>query len=487
MATSELAIRFTEGKYATRSEVSRDLKMSLIDNIWNTILSYRSNFNRYLTIKSIDRNQLVLCFCASISGEANGCFTKINKVIREFSELNPSNGDLKYFEDQALILGLKSIAKDNDLEVSEQYLRDIIHGEVKFIDESHKILVNYLEALRFAQENSKREIDENFLGDIYAKVNGYEEFNQFYREVEDNHAGNRVIIDRIYTCAPVALIPSMMDSLFNFLKTSELPSTCKAAIASYYISYIRPFTKYSDVIAVLIAKSILASTEFGPSALLLPLESIIVEKQEELAKIFVEVQKTYDTTYFVNFMLAFIKNKCDELTEVIRNAKAKEIKEDFYRLDEPEKTAIAIPEEKVEEPTPVEEKPIVVEQKVEVKKEEQVNKKLVEDKPILVNNQVSQEQVAVTYIPPVLDERQAARLEVHLLELDPSLKKHEAKFYARHCTLGKRYTIAQYKKSIGCVYETARTSMDHLVASGYYRKEMVKNKHVYTPIPRQGN
>jgi hypothetical protein len=39
MATSELAIRFTEGKYATRQEVSRDLKMSLIDNIWNSILS----------------------------------------------------------------------------------------------------------------------------------------------------------------------------------------------------------------------------------------------------------------------------------------------------------------------------------------------------------------------------------------------------------------------------------------------------------------
>jgi hypothetical protein len=26
--------------------------------------------------------------------------------------------------------------------------------------------------------------------------------------------------------------------------------------------------------------------------------------------------------------------------------------------------------------------------------------------------------------------------------------------------------------------------MDHLVELGYYRKEMVKNKNVYTPIPR---
>ena len=179
-------------------------------------------------------------------------------------------------------------------------------------------------------------------------------------------------------------------------------------------------------------------------------------------------------------MLSFIKNKCYELTDVIVNAKATEIKKDFYRLDEPEKTAINIPQEKTDEV-----KQEVVEETKEVAKPVEQVKKLVEDNSNLVNNQVIQEQVAVTYIPPALDERQAARLEVHLLEMDPLLKKHEAKFYARHCTLGKRYTIAQYKKSIGCVYETARTSMDHLVTLGYYRKEMVKNKHVYTPIPKQ--
>ena len=101
-----------------------------------------------------------------------------------------------------------------------------------------------------------------------------------------------------------------------------------------------------------------------------------------------------------------------------------------------------------------------------------------------VVKEVQREEIAVSYIPPVLDERSACRLEEHLLELDPSMKRGEAHFYARHCTLGKRYTIQQYKRSIGCAYETARTSMDHLVAMGYYRKEMVKNKNVYTPIPR---
>ena len=96
-----------------------------------------------------------------------------------------------------------------------------------------------------------------------------------------------------------------------------------------------------------------------------------------------------------------------------------------------------------------------------------------------------QEQIAVSYIPPALDEKQALRLEQHLLELDPSLRKHEARFYARHCTLGKSYTIAQYKRMIGCVYETARTAMDHLVELGYYRKDSSNKKFIYTPIPRK--
>ena len=123
------------------------------------------------------------------------------------------------------------------------------------------------------------------------------------------------------------------------------------------------------------------------------------------------------------------------------------------------------------EPKPVEQKP-VEQPKAEIAAE-------------LPPQQPVQEQIAVSYIPPALDEKQALRLEQHLLELDPSLRKHEARFYARHCTLGKSYTIAQYKRMIGCVYETARTAMDHLVELGYYRKDSSNKKFIYTPIPRK--
>ena len=82
-----------------------------------------------------------------------------------------------------------------------------------------------------------------------------------------------------------------------------------------------------------------------------------------------------------------------------------------------------------------------------------------------------------------LSEKDLQKLTEELLETDPTLKKGQAHFYIRHREKGHFYTIEQYRKAEGCVYETARTSMDHLALRGYYRREKVNNKKfVYTPI-----
>ena len=519
MASNELAIRFTEGKYATKNEVSKELKMSLIDNIWSNILKYRMTFNRYLTIRSIEKNQLVLCQCPSVSALSNATDMKLIHLMREYSKLSIAHGDSQYFEDQCFILSLKALAKEYDLEVNDAYLRSLIHGEVREISSQNKVLVNYLAALKFVKNNYIHSLDIDFLANLYSKITGVEELTSFYRQTEDTNRENRVIIDRIYTCAPTSLIEPMMESLFTFINSSSLTAAVKASIAYYYIIYIRPFSHFSDEIALLMAKAILAHSDLGEIGALLPLESILSQEQEEIAKLFVEVQKTSDTTYFVNYMLKFIEEKANDLLDVIANSKATSMRQDFYRL-EPERQAMVAPEEpepapqptyptnptyyqqdlfeqpKVEsapqpqprsvyeQPKPVYEQPKPAPQPEPVRPQpvEQPKPQPVEEKVVV---KPQNEQIAVAYVPPVLDERQAARLEQHLLELDPSLRKHEAHFYARHCTLGKSYTIAQYKKSIGCVYETARTSMDHLVELGYYRREQVKNKYVYSPIARK--
>ena len=70
-----------------------------------------------------------------------------------------------------------------------------------------------------------------------------------------------------------------------------------------------------------------------------------------------------------------------------------------------------------------------------------------------------------------------------LREVHPQLKKKQAHFYAGHCTIGLHYTIDQFKSEEHTVYETARTSMEDLANRGFYKKEMIGKKFVYTPIP----
>ena len=507
MPSNELAIRFTEGKYATKSEVGKELKMSMFDNIWSNILSYRSGYNRYLSIKSIEKNQLVVCFCPSVNALVNSADMKLIRLMKESSRLSVTNGEVNRFEDECLIKSLKYVAAEHQCEASENYIRSLIHGDIREVSPDVRILSRYLDALNYVKKYHVNTIDVDFLAEIYSRLLGTSELTSFYRTTEDSNRENRVLIDRIYTSAPVYLIEGMMESLFTFISTSTLSAATKASIAYYYINYIRPFSTFSDEVALLIAKAILAHDGLSELGVLLPLESLLVEQQEEITRLFVEVQKTCDTTYFVNFALKQMEGKCDDLFNYIAEMKASTLKQDFYREDKPapfqgqsvQQSLFDSVEETKPAPAPVQQTPVqpapqpVVQQepvKVVVQPQIVVEQPKVEvakpvEQPVVEEPVSQQEQIAVSYIPPAIDEKQALRLEQHLLELDPSLRKHEARFYARHCTLGKSYTIAQYKRMIGCVYETARTAMDHLVELGYYRKDSSNKKFIYTPIPRK--
>jgi len=83
-----------------------------------------------------------------------------------------------------------------------------------------------------------------------------------------------------------------------------------------------------------------------------------------------------------------------------------------------------------------------------------------------------------------LSEKEIKEYIQYLLETNPALNKNQASFLANHCTMGRYYTIQQFKKFTRCAYETARTSMDKLAQERYYSKLQVKNKFVYTPIKK---
>ena len=494
MAGNDLAMRFTEDKYATKNEVARELKVSSVDTFWANILSYRSHFYHYLAVRTIEKNMLLFCGCPAVNSLVNNVEMKLIRANREYCLIPPNS---KQYRQLYSAFGKESLRILNDVEqlgVEEGYLESVLRREVVSAIPNNMLLVNYVKSLAYIKRAYVNPINEDFLADLYAKLLGTEELTEFYRNSEDRNPENRVLIDRIYTSAPVNAIGGMMNNLFTFIATSTLSTSLKAIITFFYINYVKPFSKYSEEMAVLMAKAILAHEAFGETVVDLPLEKLLLLPGEEAARIYVEVQKTSDITYFVNYVFKYLSRYCEDFLDEITKSKVTELKEDFYQVDEkieevevPEQPAqpekfetidLFAANEEPKQEAPVEEAPVS-------SKEEPVEQPVPQPKKKTVKVTYVQEELAVAYIPVALDEKQAVLLEQDLLERDPELKKGEAKFYARHCTKGKKYTIAQYKKSLRCAYETARTSMDHLAELLYYRKEKVKNKYVYIPVEKE--
>lgn len=495
MAGNDYAMRFTEDKYATKLEVGRELKVSSVDPFWSNILSYRSNFYHYLSIRTIEKNMLLFCGCPAINSLVNNLEAKLLRVNRETMMLTPNSKQFKNVDYTFKKEVLNILNEFEQLHVGDDFIDSVMRNEVVSAIPANMLLVNYPHALNYIRTAYVNKIDEDFLAELYAKLLGTEELVTFYRTSEDRNPENRVLIDRVYTSAPVNLIGPMMNSLFTFINSSTLPTSLKATITFFYINFVKPFANYSEEMAILMAKSVLAHEAFGDSIVALPLEKLLLLPKEEAARIYVEVQKTADVTYFVDYAFKYLSKFCDEFLDDIAQAKVSEMRADFYQIDENK------PIQEVEVPTQAkvetvdlfaeEEKEETVPTQAPVQKVEQVREEPHEvvtseaPKKKTVKVTYVQEELAVAYIPVALDEKQAVLLEQDLLERDPELKKGEAKFYARHCTKGKKYTIAQYKKSLRCAYETARTSMDHLAELLYYRKEKIKNKYVYIPVERE--
>ena len=507
MAGNDYAMRFTEDKYATKLEVGRELKVSSVDPFWSNILSYRSHFYHYLTLRTIEKNMLLFCGCPAINSLVNNLEVKLIRVNRDYAMIAPNSKQFKNinYTFQKEIIDL--LNEFEQLGVDDGFITSVMRGEVVSAIPANMLLVNYKKALNYIKRAYVNAIDEDFLAELYSKLLGTEELTTFYRASEDRNPENRVLIDRIYTSAPVNLITPMMNSLFTFINSSTLSSSLKAIVTFFYINLIKPFSQYSEEVAVLMAKAVLAHEAFGDTVVDLPLERLLVLPKEEVARIYVEVQKTADITYFVDYVFKHLNKYCDSFMEAIAQAKVADVREDFYQVDEEKRVEeVEVPqptrvetidlfapqeEEEIEQPIeqPDEEtQPQVFEEEFNPEpapKKEEPAQTYEAPKKKTVKVTYVQEELAVAYIPVALDEKQAVLLEQDLLERDPELKKGEAKFYARHCTKGKKYTIAQYKKSLRCAYETARTSMDHLAELLYYRKEKVKNKYVYIPVERE--
>ena len=67
-----------------------------------------------------------------------------------------------------------------------------------------------------------------------------------------------------------------------------------------------------------------------------------------------------------------------------------------------------------------------------------------------------------------------------LLEYYPFLQKEQVLFYISHCKSGCYYTVRQYLEFSDVCYETARLHLSQLVSMGWYKKQKIGKKFVYS-------
>lgn len=490
MSNPNLAIRFTDEVYASRSEVSRTLGTSLIEPIWQTILEYRSSYQSLIGLTDVNKEPFEVILCSNVVNKATYLTKRFDKVKEEFDVLKDNSFEKKTFCVDMFKTALRYLAKMKGIIINDIALENIIYGRNTNL--LYQPLVNYCNALVAFEKKSTASVDENLLADYLSILNGGGELLSFYREKDFVLPSQKVLIGREYAGAPITEIERMMGELFNFVNNPNYDVSIKLAIIYYMMNYIKPFESFNEEIAFLLMRTVVARSGLEAVVSFIPFENLLSDLTGSLASAARESQKTRDLTYYVNesskkFEEA-IQVSIDRMIQVSRDAAEKA----FFSDEEEPQPEPAVSSFVQPEPAP--------QVQSEVQQQYVVNPTpvvaptpapVVTPKPTPVERPRPRVEVANNQ-PKVdvsvyqdLDEKALKRAAEDLLESDPNLRPSQAHFYVRHCSLGKFYTIQQFKKAEGVVYETARTSMDNLARRGYYRREQVKNKFVYTPISKK--
>ncbi|MDR1697684.1 MAG: hypothetical protein LBR37_02050 [Erysipelotrichaceae bacterium] len=438
MANLDIAVRFTDDLYATKAEVKQELRLISVDSLWPNILAYRAFFNRELEIF----NHRGASFSLNLNPGFLGRLSELDLKILKLTLLGESHQTTLYE------LVLKEVARYHQQVISSDFAVKVKTNQVTAINREQIPIINYGFALNDLLSEVKP-LSEETIKLVAAKFLLDDPKTLQYRlhELETQTLNNLEA-----ATVPAHLIRDVITKTLDFVSQEKLPFSLRIMVLQFIILYTKPFTYNSEELSLLLMKLGAASLLGTPLGALLPFEGLLFEL-EDLKPAFEATMINSDLTYYLDAVTKILLSACDQATNALA-AFPTLVSENPAPLMENQ------PEESV---------PTVKE--TAVPKEGQTVSYLVD--------------VALPRIPIGYSKMEAENLVLHLLEIEPKMKKMEAKFYAHHCTKGKYYTISQFKHYNNCVYETARTSMDHLVEMGYYSKQQIKNKFVYTPINKR--
>ena len=447
--TVEIAKRYTDNTYANKDEVRRGLNTSLVDPFWNAILSYRSQYSKPIRLYTVSMLSYCVCNTPTIGQKCSDITSRLAQCLSTFIGLD--EGEKERVRYKCAYDSVAYVGQAYGETFSRDFIVTLINGEAKNMQglsiAKQKAIAFYDAYKRLGEKRVT--IDENFLVELYVTISK-KEITSIYRNFD--FTNNMSVINREHNGITFRNIQKHMDILYSFLGDNKLSVIYKAAAAYYYINYVKPFPDYNNEIAVLLLKAIIGNDNKEQIGYLLPFEELLKHYETFLID-FKEVNRGNDLTYVLMRIITYATGIIETFLDNCTNTKIDDLRHEHLS-------------------GPIENTPSEVKSTSEPKTQEKV------DTPV----KETVGSVAIPTIESGLEEKDANKFEKYLLEKNPMLKKAQAHFYARHCTMGSFYTIQMYKKAEKVVYETARTSMDTLAEFGYYEKRQVKNKFVYTPI-----
>ncbi len=472
MPTQDIGIRWSEEKYATKDEVRDAYNMSMIDNIWKQIIDYRRLYTKTLDLHNIDRTPYMVVVTQTIQLKVASVERRLSRILVKTHDMKAYGKEL--FAKRRYAKTIEVLDSNYKTNISQEMVSHLLDEDLSTIPSQYSLIYNYIRTLKYYASGHYTDIiDYRLLESILKQIQGVSFDNltleKEYREeeIETSHYYQN---NYVYKAAPIERIADMIDELCNFVRESDLSPVIKAIVANYYLNYVKPFDYLNEEANALFAKICLGQFDFDEASMYLNFEKIVFDTDEKLNKISVECQKTLDLTYYVNYILDLLDEDLKDILDEIVLTERDEIKNEQIDLSEDEGLNAKSTVE--EEAKPSERSVAVMARPVEFVKPQ-------EPSPY-----IGESNVALPVFPAGLKEQDVEGIVTNLLEVYPYLKRTQAHFYARHCTIGKHYTISQFKKEENVAYETARTSMDFLAENGFYSKTKVRNKFVYSPVPR---
>ncbi len=490
MATSsDLLKKYTDEHYFSRKELIDYLHFRLIDQLWYDIEAYRyrrENIDVIGGLKLANLKPIRYSTIGKIYEKYNAFESKLTYLQGEYMQATIYPDQKKSIDRSLTLQVLRAANSLSGSPLSELAIKAVINGQYRETDLTHRPVVNYAETISKLPSLFLDQDPSSFLANALQIQLGAGELVTFYRETDFSSKHTTALISRVYDAAPAKMIESMMDDLYLETSDGRSKGLIKALTSLYYIHYAKPFDTDNDLLAAAYAKYCLAKCNLASIAPLLPLEHVLLET-ERLKDYESEIQRTGDVTYFVLYAIELLTPQLDQLLDLIAKAKSTAIAREANSM-----TMEQVRNEAPEVAKEVEARQEAEQRMVEVETPRQTvpsQPKPVDSKVETIDSLPDQGeygQRALTAPAAKLTDKEVKETAKYILETNPALKKSQALFYATHCTIGRYYSIEDYKKATRCAYETARTSMDSLAAEGFYKKYKIKKKYVYTPIKQGG-